>query len=355
MLFIKVFVSTVYLVGGLLLIVFTSSINASSGELVDEFKFIDVQPIHRAPPVYPTSQRRKQNDGLVELIFMVDEKGSTFEPVVLRSSHKSFESVALYALTKYQYSPRIVNGKAVESVQSIRIIFQMENSRNFVSNDFVELYQSSIKTLEEEPVDLIKASSLISKMESNKHLNRFSLVHLFLVKFKYVNKFGTNNEKIEAIKQLLVFERWATESKGKVLDNSLAVLVRRNLVNLYIETQRYGDALLAMLNLENIDPYAKAAYSESKAKMHEIYYNDQLVSTNIVLTERGYVSVILFKRNFTFSNIEGQIRTVKLRCRNKFTELHFNPESDYKIPKSWGTCHIQVIGEVGTSAQLVQY
>ncbi len=38
----------------------------------------------------------------------------------------------------------------------------------------------------------------------------------------------------------------------------------------------------------------------------------------------------------------------------RFSELAFDPNTDYELPKSWGDCQLQVLGSPGASARLIQ-
>jgi len=46
---------------------------------------------------------------------------------------------------------------------------------------------------------------------------------------------------------------------------------------------------------------------------------------------------------------------LKLRCTKKFKQLDFVPEAEYQIPKSWGLCKVQVIGDPGTDVVYAQF
>lgn len=81
--------------------------------------FVAPKLIKRTPPNYPSYELNHANAGAVEITFMIDKNGKTFEPIVDYSSKPSFEPLAILALKSYRYKPATFNGEPVDSVKSI--------------------------------------------------------------------------------------------------------------------------------------------------------------------------------------------------------------------------------------------
>jgi protein TonB len=73
---------------------------------------------------YPTELRSQKVEGVVSLIFIVDETGRVVNPRVEKSSHREFETPALEALRQWKFEPAIKAGKRVSCRMRVPIRFQ---------------------------------------------------------------------------------------------------------------------------------------------------------------------------------------------------------------------------------------
>ena len=289
---------------------------------------------------------------MVEVIFMIDKEGNTFEPMVDVSSKSVFEKPALLSVKNFRYEPATLNGNPIESVKRTRVLFLVKNQDDQVSKSFYKSYKSALKELKKEDSNKLKVQGKIKSMENSQHMSPYSYRHLNSVKHAYAEKFDTKQAQIDAIYQLLLFEGHSQDSKA-ILDNKTRVIFRRNLVALLIQTAQYGSAKDEYRTLKSIDPDANTIFKTPFKQINDIYKSDQPVQTQIHLNSQGYNSIRLFKNKFGF--IEGSnVSQLKLRCTKKFKILEYKPESEYNIPKSWGECYLQTIGKPDSSAQLYQ-
>jgi len=75
----------------------------------------DALPIVRVPPVYPTRALASGVEGRVLVEFDVDPSGAVGSArVVVAEPPRIFDQAALEAIRQWRYSPRVVNGRAVE-------------------------------------------------------------------------------------------------------------------------------------------------------------------------------------------------------------------------------------------------
>ena len=79
-------------------------------------------------------------------------------------------------------------------------------------------------------------------------------------------------------------------------------------------------------------------------QIRDIQKSDKLVKTQLHINEQGYNFTKLFKNTFGFLEGSSNISQLKLRCETKFQILEYKPESEYKVPKGWGDCYLQTIG-----------
>ena len=131
--------------------------------------------------------------------------------------------------------------------------------------------------------------------------------------------------------------------------------MRQKLVLLYIQTQQYGSAIHAFEKLNKIDSQANALFNDALEQIDELYQSDQIIQTTFSLSEKGYTTINLFKSNFGFNKNSVDINRIKLRCDKKFASLGYQQDLEYKVPKSWGRCNLQVIGAPNTKSSLYQF
>lgn len=81
---------------------------------------------------------------------------------------------------------------------------------------------------------------------------------------------------------------------------------------------------------------------------------DEITTTDIAINKKGYTIEYLFKNTFALFDVSGLIESINLRCQNKYQTLEFEVEKEFSVPKSWGKCELEIIGDPGTSANLVQ-
>lgn len=75
----------------------------------------DVIPIVRVPPRYPMDAAARHIEGWVKVEFTIDEQGDVEDIRVVESSPPQiFEQAAIRAISRWQFKPRIVDGKAVK-------------------------------------------------------------------------------------------------------------------------------------------------------------------------------------------------------------------------------------------------
>ena len=73
---------------------------------------------------YPSEMRSRQVEGVVTVIFVVDETGRVTNPRVEKSSYPEFEKPALEALRQWKFEPAIKGGKRVSCRMRVPFRFQ---------------------------------------------------------------------------------------------------------------------------------------------------------------------------------------------------------------------------------------
>lgn len=78
-------------------------------------------------PIYPVEAERSRTEGIVQLRATVDQLGKV-EIVHAVSGPPLLLAAAIDAVREWRYAPTTVNGKAVESVNDVNVVFRLSNS-----------------------------------------------------------------------------------------------------------------------------------------------------------------------------------------------------------------------------------
>jgi protein TonB len=103
----------------------------TAAETVQEDAF-DVADLEKRPeavsqvaPAYPAELRKAKVEGVVTLVFVLDETGRVEEPRVENSSRPEFEKPALEAIRKWRFSPGQKDGQPVRTYIRIPMRFRV--------------------------------------------------------------------------------------------------------------------------------------------------------------------------------------------------------------------------------------
>ncbi len=83
------------------------------------------EPVSQAAPAYPAELRKAKIEGLVTLVFVLNEDGRVEEPRVENSSRPEFEKPALEAIRKWRFRPGVKDGQAVRTYVRIPMRFRV--------------------------------------------------------------------------------------------------------------------------------------------------------------------------------------------------------------------------------------
>jgi periplasmic protein TonB len=105
------------------------SLTAAESVKEDAFDVADLEkrpePVSQVAPTYPAELRKAKVDGVVSLVFVLDETGRVEDPRVENSSRPEFEKPALEAIRKWRFSPGQKDGKAVRTYIRVPMRFRV--------------------------------------------------------------------------------------------------------------------------------------------------------------------------------------------------------------------------------------
>jgi TonB family protein len=79
--------------------------------------------VFQAAPVYPSAMRGKDVEGVVSVIFIVDESGKVKSPRIEKASHTAFGQPALDAVKQWKFEPGVKAGQRARAGCVCRSVF----------------------------------------------------------------------------------------------------------------------------------------------------------------------------------------------------------------------------------------
>lgn len=83
------------------------------------------EPISQVAPAYPTELRKAKVEGVVTLVFLLNEEGRVEDARVENSSRPEFEKPALDAIRRWRFRPGMKDGQVVRSFVRIPMRFRV--------------------------------------------------------------------------------------------------------------------------------------------------------------------------------------------------------------------------------------
>jgi protein TonB len=105
------------------------SLTAVTDAAQDVFDVSDLEkrpePTSQVAPAYPAELRKARVEGVVTLVFLLDETGRVEDPRVENSSRPEFDKPALEAIRKWRFSPGMKDGQPVRTYIRVPMRFRV--------------------------------------------------------------------------------------------------------------------------------------------------------------------------------------------------------------------------------------
>lgn len=323
-------------------------------QLENEPGYHPPKPILRSSPTYPLRQRKKIQDGMVVVRFMVDEEGKVFEPIVVESTHSAFEGPALDAVLKYQYEAAHIDGKPLKSATSVRIVFSMQGSEDAAGGKFIAIYKNADKRMNAKNPNQQELKRNLDRLANTKYLTNYSLAYLSMLEYRYAAKFSSKQEQLKSLRKLLLFQSRIDKDR-QFLDEAVIRSIRMNILQILIELGYYGEARSNFYWLSKEIPSAAEPFIAAMSQVREILSGGKAIVRSVELSDRGYEYLDLTKTSFEIDVVEGGIEKLNFYCSRNFGTMAFSPDSNYHVPESWGACDLLIVGRPKTKAKLYQF
>ena len=326
--------------------------------LSDDSAYVAPEPVEVSGNLlssYPGTELSMARTGRVLLSFMVDKEGNVFEPIIEQVNNPAFSDAAMKWISKLKYKPATVNNAPIDSWKRVTARFDMDfvSTSRYVSTKLFNAYHEKFnqEVVKENP-NQKKLQKYLTRLASARHGSHYAYELLSKARYHYATKFGSKDEQIKAIKEMML-----SNDKGLALAGN--EVADKKLIRLMIESSYYGEAIEAYYHARSkyegeVWDSFKSLFGASIKEIEQLADSNQAFSRAVNLDDSGSATLPLLKGSFTFDQIQGNIEKLKLRCRSKFKELEFVANVDYKIPESWGNCQLQLLGAKNTRTQMIQ-
>ena len=303
-----------------------------------------------ARPTYPPLSLRDYREGWVRLEFMVDPQGKAYEISVSRSmGDRRFESAAIYALRQSTFEPALIDGQPADAGHSQQYVFQLEGGSKGAGASFVTTYRHAMRVIAEENRD--KADEYMALLEKSTRLNLYEDAYLHVAKYNYYAKWGDRHQQLNALDRAV-----AHEFAEKHLPEELFANCQRARFMLLVQTRDYERAVRTYRRLQGLDleePVMEALQTVFD-KLEVLRADDRAYTVPGDFGERTSWSYNLFKDEFSISDVQGDIAEIKLRCWTGYVFFRFQPDVKYKVAGGRNRCHLELVGNPGTTFALTQ-
>lgn len=306
-------------------------------------------PIDRVMATFPKKASDLGQEGWVRVSFVIDIHGKVVDPIIHDSTgNKLFEKAAINAVSKWQYSPALRNGKPIEQCQSkVHIDFLISGQERTVSRKFHQIYRTIFKQLTDNQLN--KASERLQDLSQEQLKTYTEYVHLQSLWAILYEKQGQDELALEKLRQI--------ENQGyKYLDEASYASMMSKLFVRYINNNSIGKALELITKIQT----QLKEHELSKALVDYRPKLEALIEGNeeIVVKGRGREGRIwyhqLVRSHFEIHSLESPLEKVELRCANKRSTHLGISSSGFKIPKKWGHCGLYIVAEPGQIFDIVE-
>lgn len=291
---------------------------------------------------------RNNKEGWVRLDFMVDTNGEPYEIVVTESvGDEVFHDAAIRALEKSRFEPARFEGEPLDAGHYLYYHFEMDSSG--ARPWFVRGYRAVMKAVGNG--NRKRADRLLEELDSGGPLNLYEDAFLHVAKSAYYTAWGNERQQLKALDRAV-----GHRSAEKRIPEWLYTSLQRARFLLLVKTQDFGRAMQTFETLSEytLDEDVLAKLRVVMGELETLRHDDRGYSVPGDFADRYIWSYHLFKDEFFLGDVEGQIEEIKLRCTRKYVFLRFDPDLQYKIEPEYQPCHLQLVGDPGTTFTLTQ-
>ena len=281
---------------------------------------------------------------------MVDTSGRPYEIAVTESAgDDAFHRASVRALEKSIFEPARIDGQPLDAGHYLVYHFGFEGGVG-LRGRFVSLHKSLVNAIEKG--DREKADKRLGYLAAEQSLNLSEDAYLHVAKYGYYAKWGDEEQQLKALDRAV--GHWKAETR---LPEELYVSLQSARFQLLVETQDFHRALTTFETLTEyeLEESVLAVLQTGADKVETMRLDDGAYSVPGDFGDHFTWSYNLFKDEFLLEDVQGQIEEIKLRCAKDYVFFRFDPDIQYKTASDQQPCHMQLIGDPGTTFNLIQF
>ena len=316
---------------------------------------VKAKQVSKLMPTYPKLEGRRRLDAWVEITYCIDQSGKAQNVSVLDSvGTENFDHSAIKAVQSWDFEPALRDGNPVwQSRNKVLIGFSYEGQLR-ADGRFARAFRKIGRYIDQD--NLKDADLLFQEVFQTYDMSLYELSKLWEQRVRYENKIGDLYKIDMAIHRAAMSKGAWIEKKGYVQLLALRAKVQTNLgkyfearrsFNDLVDETRKNDKRVAELRpaFERIDTIIAGdgvitIKAEVRTRDECAYCDDSWAFTPV-------------RNDFALSKIKGSLESIDMRCDNRRFESDISELVEWHIPDDWGTCHVQIYGEPGTTFEVL--
>ncbi|WP_394173319.1 energy transducer TonB [Thalassotalea litorea] len=300
-------------------------------------------------PIYPIYYARKQREGWVDLTFSVEKDGTISNVLVTNDSGGAqFVTEAIKAINRWKYKPALEFKQPVRSnIHNQRLTFKFDRDKK-IRKKVYEFYMQGLAFIashDREGMDDIyeQLNDLNFRMYGEKD---FADVYTLNYASHIDNPelYRSTLKNIDLVSILDTFPNlWADLAMEKVtlLAQEHKLAEARSLLNHIEATSSHSiEQTLLSSSKEQLDQHIKS----------EI---DLVIAAKT--NKLGIWQHHLARNHFAITHLEGELKSLDIRCDNTRRLINIGENSEWKIPEQWRNCVLYFQSEKPAQFTLVEF
>ena len=320
--------------------------------------------VKKPSPEYPISSLFNQSSGIVEVMYMVNDQGNTFDPLITTTTHPLLLENALKNISKIRYEefPKEQKGQSFGIKDTIYFQYpklittkllkptkRQKKIQNLLNKD-----DSSAKRIRRELNRAVKNQDGY-QLDSG-GITGTGMALQQLLEFEFELRFGSKENQIRALENGAAFLGWVRQEFESLSDRETAVFtdIFSKLLVLYVQERKYSNALKSYNNLKAIG--AETINFDPTIEKLTSFKNDKVtLQSNIVLNDLGDYIFTPLKPSVTISASTGTVDKITLRCERHYLIIDQSADiSAFDLNPNWGECIIEINGHPDSQIKIIE-
>lgn len=297
------------------------------------------------PMDHPRREAELGHDGWVQLNMMIDTKGRPYEVTVVESSgNEVLEKAAVDTIQKTTFNPATLGGRPVDAAMPFKFRFKYAHQTTGARREFIAVYKRLQEALRVD--DRAGFDAALTTLEA-RNLYEYAFKNVAL--FGYYRKWGTEAQQLAALRQAIAYE-----TNPSYLPKDEFVSLLKDMFVLQVKASDLGSALDTWEQLAKMSPEKAKSLQPALDQIQAVLESDASYSMPVLLERTGWQTRLL-KDRFQIVVHSGKVADLKLRCEKQYLFFHYEPSVQYRIDgRNAQTCSIEIVGDPGTTLDLIQ-